>query len=218
MFFLRRFQKKWRDSVREAFRRNARDREERQAFDSFLSETAAKMKISTETLSAALERIGKPAGDEARSALEDGRRALAELKKNLETISGRIPAAENLKPDSVQDEIQAARPLSEEDIRLMEDLREIIRQDASNPDLDISLICRRLHISRSKLYYKVSSISGESPKEFLRQYRLELASTLLSEGKMNVSEVADAVGFNSSSYFSKAFKKKYGVLPSEKLQ
>ena len=49
-------------------------------------------------------------------------------------------------------------------------------------------------------------------------YRLELASTLLSEGKMNVSEAGDAVGFNSSSYFSKAYKKKYGFLPSEKPQ
>lgn len=39
---------------------------------------------------------------------------------------------------------------------------------------------------------------------------------LLSEKRMNVSEVADAVGFNSVSYFSKAYKKRYGILPSEK--
>lgn len=125
---------------------------------------------------------------------------------------------ENYSGNMEGDEAEGAQELTEEDRRLMDELREIIRQDVSNPDLDISLICKRMHISRSKLYYKINRISGVSPKEFLRQYRLELSSYLLSEGKMNVSEVADAVGFNSVSYFSKAFKKKYGCLPSEKLQ
>ena len=108
------------------------------------------------------------------------------------------------------------KEMTEEDMRLMDDLREIIRENVSNPELDVPFICEKMHISKSKLYYKVKTISGISPIEFLRQYRLEMASQLLSEKQLNVSEVADAVGFSSVSYFSKAYKKRYGILPSEK--
>lgn len=108
------------------------------------------------------------------------------------------------------------KEITEEDRKLIEDLREIIRENVSNPELDVPFICEKMHISKSKLYYKVKTLSGISPIEFLRQYRLDMASQLLSEKRMNVSEVADAVGFNSVSYFSKAYKKRYGILPSEK--
>jgi AraC-like DNA-binding protein len=44
--------------------------------------------------------------------------------------------------------------------------------------------------------------------------RLQQAKLLLAQGNMNVSEVAYAVGFDSLSYFSKVFKKYYGLSPS----
>lgn len=105
--------------------------------------------------------------------------------------------------------------VSEEDRLLFESLCNVIRENAGNPDLTVPLLCEMLHISRTKLYTKVNGMTGMSPKRFLHEYRLKIAAHLLSEGGMTVSEVADATGFNSASYFSKAFRKHYGHMPSE---
>ena len=105
--------------------------------------------------------------------------------------------------------------VSEEDRLLFESLCNVIRENAGNPDLTVPLLCEMLHISRTKLYTKVNGMTGMSPKRFLHEYRLKIAAHLLSEGGMTVSEVADATGFNSPSYFSKAFRKHYGHMPSE---
>ena len=96
-----------------------------------------------------------------------------------------------------------------------ERLYNIIRENISDSDLSVSRICERLNVSRSKLYTKVNSLTGMSPKHLLLDYRLKMAVKLLEEGNMNVSEVSDACGFNSLSYFSKAFKKRYHRLPSD---
>ena len=105
--------------------------------------------------------------------------------------------------------------VSEEDRLLFDALCSVIREQASNPDLTVPLLCEMLHISRTKLYHKVNGMVGISPKRFIHEYRLKIAAQMLSEGRMTVGEVADATGFNSLSYFSKAFRKRYGKIPSQ---
>jgi transcriptional regulator GlxA family with amidase domain len=60
---------------------------------------------------------------------------------------------------------------------------------------------------------------GVSPGDLIRNYRLERAQDLLSQktGK-TVAEIADEVGFNDASTFTKAFTKKFGRSPSEYLK
>ena len=67
-------------------------------------------------------------------------------------------------------------------------------------------------MSRMNLYRKLQAITGQTPTEFIRTIRLKRAAQLLQDGKLNVSEVADRVGFSSSSYFTKCFKEQFGVL------
>ncbi len=80
---------------------------------------------------------------------------------------------------------------------------------------DIASIADSLGVSRTKFYYKIKSLTGKAPSEFLMQYRLNVAANLLKEGKMNVSEVAYAVGFSTLAHFSKSFKKQFGMPPSK---
>ena len=118
-------------------------------------------------------------------------------------------------PDGMLQEGGEVSIVSEEDRLLFDALCSVIREQASNPDLTVPLLCEMLHISRTKLYNKVNGMVGMSPKRFILEYRLKIAAQMLSEGRMTVGEVADATGFNSLSYFSKAFRKRYGKIPSQ---
>lgn len=71
-----------------------------------------------------------------------------------------------------------------------------------------------MSISRTKLYYKIKALTGDSPNSFFRTYKLNRAAELLQEGRYNISEVADITGFSSLSHFSTSFKKQFGVSPS----
>lgn len=51
--------------------------------------------------------------------------------------------------------------------------------------------------------------------DYLNKYRMDIACHLLEEGKLSVSEVCFASGFNNPAYFSRLFKKMYGVPPSD---
>jgi len=111
-------------------------------------------------------------------------------------------------------EVEETR-MSPQDKSFMKELYRLMDEDLSNPELDVTRLTEKMHISRSKFYYKLKGLTGEIPGDFFRTYKLNKAAALLLEGKMNVSEVADQTGFSSLSYFSSSFKKHFGVPPSE---
>ena len=79
----------------------------------------------------------------------------------------------------------------------------------------INTIGEELRMSRSKFNYKIKGLTGETPNNFFKNYKLNRAARLLKEGKNNVSEVAMLTGFGTVSYFSVCFKKQFGVNPSD---
>lgn len=105
--------------------------------------------------------------------------------------------------------------LSPQDKAFMTDLYQLMEDELSNSELDISHMTEWLKISRTKFYYKVKGLTGENPSVFFKTYKLNRAAELLTEGKYNVSEIADMTGFATLSHFSTSFKKKFGVTPSE---
>jgi AraC-like DNA-binding protein len=70
-------------------------------------------------------------------------------------------------------------------------------------------------MSRSVLYAKIKSLTGQSVHEFIKSIRLKRSLKLLLDGTMNISQIALEVGFNSHSYFDKCFVKQYGMGPKE---
>lgn len=72
----------------------------------------------------------------------------------------------------------------------------------------------RVGISASKLKLLFPKICGMTPYGYLRKVRMEKALALLTEGRMNVTEVAYDVGFNSISHFTKVFIRYHGIKPS----
>jgi len=84
-------------------------------------------------------------------------------------------------------------------------------------DLKVDDFSKPVGCSKSQLYRKLTNLTGKSPNSFIKDYRLQEAFTLLKKQAGNISEIAFETGFNSPSYFSKCFQKRYGHLPSDYL-
>lgn len=91
-------------------------------------------------------------------------------------------------------------------------LKQYISQNLDSK-LDIPDICKHLDISRTKLYEIASGSLGTGIAGYIKQLRLEKAKSLLKETDLPVMEIATAVGFEDYNYFSRVFKKTYGMSP-----
>lgn len=102
------------------------------------------------------------------------------------------------------------------DEQLVKKALELIEKNMDNTSYSVESLSGDMGMSRMNLYRKIQSITGQTPTEFIRTIRLKRAAQLLSaDGKLSVAEVADMVGFSSSSYFTKCFKEQFGVLPTQ---
>ncbi|MBQ6706031.1 MAG: helix-turn-helix transcriptional regulator [Clostridia bacterium] len=76
-------------------------------------------------------------------------------------------------------------------------------------------IASEFHYSYNRFRHLFAERFSVSPHEYLLMRRLEHAETLLLRTKLNVTEIAYRTGFNTSSAFSKAFRKRNGMSPKE---
>ncbi len=84
-----------------------------------------------------------------------------------------------------------------------------------DPGLSINAISEHVHLSSSYVCTLFRSQTGKTLSQHITDYRMEKARQLLSDPRNRIQEVAEAVGYADSNYFSKAFRKVYGVSPSE---
>ena len=94
-------------------------------------------------------------------------------------------------------------------------LNGIIQEHLAEENLDITLLCRELAVSRASLYQKVKALTGLGANEYINKLRLEKAMALISNTSLSFSEIADQVGFTTPSYFSTAFKQYTGLTPTQ---
>jgi signal transduction histidine kinase/AraC-like DNA-binding protein/ActR/RegA family two-component response regulator len=90
-----------------------------------------------------------------------------------------------------------------------------ISENLDDPKFGVEELAQMMRISRVQLYKKVKTLTGIPPADLLRNIRLEKAWQMLKDGDGNVSQIAYSTGFDNPNYFSKAFKKHFGVSPSE---
>ena len=101
------------------------------------------------------------------------------------------------------------------DDALMERIMRSVNAKMSDPDYNIDTLASDVGISRAQLHRKMKEMTGISSGKFLRNLRMEQAARLLREGKINISQVADKVGYMDQAHFSIAFKSHFGMSPSE---
>jgi signal transduction histidine kinase/DNA-binding response OmpR family regulator len=104
--------------------------------------------------------------------------------------------------------------ISRMDKEFIKKLYETIEENIGDEEFNVHLLCRKMKMSQPTLYRKISALSGESPTEFIRSYRLKRGAELLKSSTGTVVEVAFQVGFSSANYFSKCFKNKFHQSPT----
>lgn len=90
----------------------------------------------------------------------------------------------------------------------------LIENQLKEEDFSIDALAEEMCMSKSNFYRKFHAVTGSSPNEYLKNFRLNRAAKLIREG-LRINEAATSVGFYSSSYFAKCFYAKFGVLPKD---
>jgi AraC-like DNA-binding protein len=131
--------------------------------------------------------------------------------------SGKIFLASAVKDivskDLLQNDTKHFFSLSPNDENLLLLLFNKLEENWQDADFDISRYCYAVAMSTSQLYRKSISLTGLSPNALLKQYRLEKAKELMKKQHYSIAQITFETGFTSASYFTKCFKKQYGLLP-----
>lgn len=76
-------------------------------------------------------------------------------------------------------------------------------------------LAEKMHVAPATLSRRFKAETGQTITFFLNNARIKLAKLYISEGTMNLTQIALCTGFNDASYFSKVFYKYTGMTPSE---
>ena len=99
--------------------------------------------------------------------------------------------------------------------KLLTEIVSYLENNLTNPQLSVEHLSRQMGVSRGTLYAKLLELTGQTPVEYIRLFRLNKAVTLMEKSNMTISEIAYQVGFTTPNYFAKSFKSKFNMLPSE---
>ncbi len=102
-----------------------------------------------------------------------------------------------------------------EDEKFMERLTDIIIEHLREQELDVEKLAKYLNMSRPTFYRKIKAISDLTPNELINLTKLKKAAELLAEGKYNINEIGEIVGYSSSRIFTSNFQKQFNISPHE---
>jgi len=94
-------------------------------------------------------------------------------------------------------------------------LTQIVEAHLDDTEFNITTFAQEACVSRSLLHLKMKKLVGLSASEFIRHIRLQRAAELLKASDLNISEIAAQVGYADANYFSRSFKEKYHVNPTD---
>jgi ligand-binding sensor domain-containing protein/signal transduction histidine kinase/AraC-like DNA-binding protein len=92
---------------------------------------------------------------------------------------------------------------------------QVIHKYMSDPTFNVERLAEEMGMSYSSLHRKVKGISELTPNDFIQLVRLKKAAEMIQSSAYRINEIGFLVGFGSSSYFSKSFKKQFGISPKE---
>jgi AraC-like DNA-binding protein len=91
----------------------------------------------------------------------------------------------------------------------------LMEQHYSEFDFSVDRLGAELHMSRAQFFRKIHALTGQTPNELLRLFRIKKAASMIASGENNITGIMYEVGFRSTSHFARSFRNYYGKNPSE---
>lgn len=91
---------------------------------------------------------------------------------------------------------------------------EKIKQNHCDPNLSLEMMADAVGVEASYLSREFKRISNMNFIDYLTDFRMEVSKEALAMSTMQINEIAEKVGYNSS-YFNRLFKKKFGMTPGQ---
>ncbi|OCJ07344.1 AraC family transcriptional regulator [Rhizobium sp. AC27/96] len=114
-------------------------------------------------------------------------------------------------------DLQQAIPVANPLYTLLQRITDFIDINLERPDLTVTMIARRMGCS-VRYVYRAFEAECLTPSDYIWDLRVQKAATRLRDAggyAGEISEIAFALGFSSSAHFSRAFRHRYGVSPSQ---
>lgn len=108
--------------------------------------------------------------------------------------------------------------VTDRDEAFMKNVMAWLGENIENSDLTIDQLATHLGLGRTTMYNKLKGLTGKSPVELIKEYRINKSQLLLRTGQFSVSEVAYKVGFSDPGYFSRCFREQFNMSPAEYLK
>ncbi|WP_299226245.1 AraC family transcriptional regulator [uncultured Psychroserpens sp.] len=90
-----------------------------------------------------------------------------------------------------------------------------IIKDELDVRISVHTLAKRVGLNQNTLQNGFKNLFQTSVNEYIKNYRIERAKTLIENSDLNITEITYKIGINSRSYFSKLFKERFGISPSE---
>jgi AraC-like DNA-binding protein len=100
---------------------------------------------------------------------------------------------------------------------LLNSMVNTLEENWEKPEFNLDDFSRAMAMSTSQLYRVTVKLTAYSPNILLKEFRLAKAKEMMKQKRYSISQITFDSGFTSPSYFTKCFKKKYGLLPMEYL-
>ncbi|MEA4885539.1 MAG: helix-turn-helix transcriptional regulator, partial [Bacteroides graminisolvens] len=97
----------------------------------------------------------------------------------------------------------------------LQKVTDVIYREMKNIDYFPQGLASEMCVSPSQLNRKIKSISGLNATNYILKVRLNRAKKLLTTSQKPIGEIAMDCGFNDFAYFSRTFKKEFGITPSK---
>lgn len=105
--------------------------------------------------------------------------------------------------------------LTEADRMWLESISQFIEEKMVNGNVTNEMIATHLSQSIPTIQNRVRILTGDTLGHYVLMTRLEYAKKQIQETQVSLSDIADSCGFYNHSYFTRIFKKYYGMMPSE---
>jgi len=161
---------------------------------------------------------GSPVDEKGTRIFEETKRTVNQL--SLIGMNGIIYIDEstiiisNKEGSKINTHTEEFRILNTEDFNFINSVIQLVEENLSNSDFHSETLTSALGLSKSQAYRKIKAITGMATNELIQEIKLRLSLKALRNRFVTVAEIGYSHGFNSPTYFARAFRKRFGLTPS----